>query len=207
MHKLYYITALLLLPFFVHAQAADSSKKKWSGNVAMYYYYFPGDKIPPTFTGYTEHNNLHIEARFNYEDINGLSLFAGHKFEEDKNDLTISITPMIGALAGRTDGVLPGLEFEIDKSVFKLYSENEYLLSFAGKYGNFFYSWSQLSMPVIKNLSIGLVAQSLRFYKTKFDIQKGVYSEYITGKFLFDAYYFNPISKYAFYTAAINYNF
>ena len=62
-------------------------------------------------------------------------------------------------------------------------------------------------MPVIKNLSAGLAAQTLRFYKTKFAIQKGVYAEYTTGKFLFDAYYFNPVSKYSFYTVAINYNF
>lgn len=206
MRKTYYIAAIILLPKFLHAQA-DSSEKKWSGNAAMYYYYVPGENIPPTITGYTEHNNLHIETRFNYEDVNSLSVFAGKKFEKDKSGFTITVTPMAGILVGRTDGVLPGLEFDITKSIFELYSENEYLFSFAGKYGNFFYSWTELNVETIKNLKAGLAAQTLRFYKTNFDIQKGFYGEYETGRFLFDAYYFNPFSKYDFFTAAVNYNF
>lgn len=88
-----------------------------------------------------------------------------------------------------------------------MYSENEYLLSFAGRYGDFFYSWTEFNASVIKNIKLGLVAQSLRLYKTKFDVQKGVYTEYSIGKFSFDAYFFNPFSKYDFYTAAVNYDF
>ncbi len=175
--------------------------------MALYYYFFPGDYVPPTFTGYIDTKKFHYEARFNYEDINSVSFFAGRKFEADKDDLSIGITPMAGILAGRTDGILPGLEFEIDKSIFKLYSENEYLISFAGRYGDFFYSWSQLSASVTKNVSAGLAAQTLRFYQTKFDVQKGPYLEFTTGHFLFDAYCFNPFTSSVFYTAAINYNF
>ena len=202
-----YIAALLIFPLLLRAQKEDDSVKNWSGNIAAYYYYIPGEKVPPTITAYADYKALHFETRFNYEDINSVSLFAGHTYEKDKGDLSISVTPMFGVLVGRTDGVLPGLEFEIDKSIFKLYSENEYLLSFAGKHGDFFYSWSQLSTSTIKNLSLGLAAQTLRFYQTDFDIQKGFYGEYTTGKFLLDGYYFNPFSKFSFYSIAVNFNF
>ncbi len=186
------ISLFVCSSFLLHAQkAGDSAANKWSGAASVYYYFIPGEKIPPTITVLADHSSIHIESRYNYEDINSLSVFAGWNFEKQYNKLDISVTPMAGAVVGHTNGILPGLEFNASYKRFTLYSENEYMLDFKGRENYFFYSWTQLSAQTLKNIQVGVLAQSLRWYKTKFDIQRGIYAEYNIGSFTFDAYYFN----------------
>ncbi len=194
------LTALILcISFVVRAQSAeDSVDNKWSGSLAGYYYFIPGDKIPPTITGCTNHKSLHLESRYNYEDINSLSVFAGYNFEKQYGKLDVTITPMAGILVGHTKGVLPALELNASWCFITLYSENEYMLDFKGKKNYFFYSWSQLSAQTFKNISAGVLAQSLRWYQTKFAIQRGIYIEYNLKNFTLGLYYFNPFTAFNF---------
>jgi hypothetical protein len=194
--------------FLLHAQAAgDSAANKWSGSAEAYYYFIPGEKIPPTITVLADHSSIHIESRFNYEDKNSLSAFAGWNFEKQYNKLDITVTPMAGAIVGHTNGILPGLEFNASYKKFTLYSENEYMLDFKGRENYFFYSWSELNAQTFKNVRVGVLAQSLRWFKTKFDIQRGVYAEYNIGSFTFDAYYFNLFTNSDFAIVSANFNF
>ena len=194
--------------FLLHAQTAgDSVANKWSGAASVYCYFIPGERIPPTITVLSDHSSLHIESRYNYEDINSLSVFAGWNFERQYNKLDITVIPMAGAVVGHTNGILPGLELNASYKRFTLYSENEYMLDFKGRENYFFYSWSQLSAQIFKNIQIGVLAQSLRWYKTKFDIQRGVYAEYNVGSFTFDAYYFNLFTNADFAIVSANFTF
>jgi hypothetical protein len=114
---------------------------------------------------------------------------------------------MAGIAVGNTNGVLPGFECSAAYAKLSLYSENEYLFDFKGKENNFFYSWTQLGDTVIKNVQVGVAEESIRLYKTKFAVQKGLYIEYNLGKFLFDVYHFNPFSKYNYTVASVSFNF
>ena len=192
----------------VHAQTTDdSSGNTWSGSAAAYYYLIPGEKIPPTITAFTDHKSLHLESRYNYEDINSLSVFAGWNFEKQYNKLDITATPLAGVLVGHTSGILPGLELNVSYLKFTLYSENEYMLDFKGKDNYFFYSWTQLSAQIFKNTQAGILAQSLRWYQTKFDVQRGIYAEYNTGSFTFDVYHFNPFTSFNFTIVSASFAF
>ena len=122
-------------------------------------------------------------------------------------DFSYAITPMAGIAYGDTKGFLPGLEITAAYGKFNLYSENEYLLDFKGRENNFFYSWTQLCAGIFKNFQAGIVAESLRLYKTKFDIQKGVYAEYAPGNFIVDVYCLNPFSKYNYWVASVSFQF
>ena len=203
------LISLFVCPsYLLHAQTADdSAAKKWSGSAAVYYYLIPGEKTPPTITVCADHKSLHIESRYNYEDINSLSAFAGWNFEKQYNKLDVSVTPMAGAVVGHTNGILPGLEFNASYKSFTLYSENEYVLDFRGREDYFFYSWTELSAQIFKNTQAGIVAQSLRWFKTKFNIQRGMYAEYNTGSFTFDAYYFNPFTNSDFAIVSASFAF
>jgi hypothetical protein len=202
------ISLFVCSSILLHAQTAcDSAASKWSGAASVYYYFIPGEKIPPTITAYTDHKSIHIESRFNYEDKNSLSVFAGWCFEKQYNKLDISITPMAGVVVGHTNGILPGLELNATYKSFTLYSENEYVLDVKGRENYFFYSWSQLSAQIFKNIQVGVLAQSLRWYKTKFDFQRGVYIEYNIGSLSFDAYYFNLFTNSDFAIVSANFNF
>jgi len=208
MKPISFIALIACFPFNAYTQSnSDSAESNWSGSLAAYYYFIPGDKIPPTITGIADHHALHLESRYNYEDINSLSVFAGYNIEKELGGVDITATPMAGMVVGHTNGILPGLEFNISYKAFTLYSENEYMLDFKGKENYFFYSWTQLSVQVFKNVSTGVLAQSLRWYQTKFDVQRGLYAEYTTGKFTFDFYYFNPFTDYHFIIASANISF
>ncbi len=198
---------LIILPAVLHAQKnEDSDSTNWSGSAAAYYYFIPGEEIHPTIIGCADYKSLHLEARYNYEDINTASVFAGYTWEKD-GKLSLTVTPMAGIAIGNSGGILPGLECGASYSKINFYSENEYMLSFNGKEDNFFYSWTQLSTDIFKNAQAGVLAQTLRWYKTSFDIQRGVYAEYSVGNFTFDAYYFNPFTKYDFAVASVTVNF
>lgn len=186
----------LCLQFIVHAQSGgDSADHKWSGAAEADYYIIPGEKTPPTITAYVEHNSWHFETRYNYEDINSFSEFAGYNIEKDFKKGSLAVTPMFGAVAGKSNGLLPGLEITASYSNFNFYSENEYMFDFKGKQDYYFYSWTELSKQVIKNFNVGGIIENLRWYKTNFDTQKGVYAEYNLGNFTLDAYYLNPFSN------------
>ena len=133
------ISLFVCSSFLLHAQTTGNPvANKWSGSVEAYYYFIPGEKTPPTITVAADRSSLHIESRYNYEDKNSLSVFAGWNFERQYSKLDITVTPMAGAVVGHTNGILPGLEFNATYAAFTLYSENEYMLDFKGKENYFF---------------------------------------------------------------------
>src|SRR6185503_2129469 len=64
------------------AQSAPGSEPEpWSFSASVYTYLLPdeGNYAQPTFT--VDHDNgLHLEARYNYEDLKTGSLWAGYRF-------------------------------------------------------------------------------------------------------------------------------
>ncbi len=76
-------------------------------------------------------NMLHLEARYNYEDRNTASVFAGMNFSFG-NQLKLSLTPMAGLVFGRLNGAAPGLETVLSYKIFNFNSQSEYLFDFYG---------------------------------------------------------------------------
>lgn len=201
------ILVLFFLPATLLAQEIGvDHEKNWSASAAGYYYFIQNEKTYPTLIGTADINALHIEARYNYEDINTASLFGGWTWEKN-GKLSLSFTPIIGFSVGNTMGFLPGLECSASYSKLNFYSENEYMLDFTGKENYFFYSWTQLSANILKNMQVGVLAESLRFYRTKFDVQRGVYAELSVGNFTFDLYYFNAFTDYDFAMLSLTFEF
>jgi hypothetical protein len=72
--------------------------------------------VNPVFTA--DHKWLHLEARYNDEELHTGSLWIGYNFS--RGDLSegdkwaFSITPMIGGVFGRTDGIALGCEASLN---------------------------------------------------------------------------------------------
>jgi len=101
--------------FFAFAQqeqpgliTKDTTQKPWSFSLWTGYsiYHSRENNLLPIF--YADHHNLHIEARYNYEDKNTASVFAGYKLRTG-NALLFNATPIIGFVFGKTNGIAPGL--------------------------------------------------------------------------------------------------
>lgn len=145
----------------------------WSCSLALAVYIVPDshEYVQPTFKA--DLDALHLEARYNYEDLDTASLFIGWNFSFG-DELTLELTPMIGAVFGETSGVAPGLEATLAWRQLELYTEAEYVFDSSDNDDNFFYMWTELSWYPVETFRIGAVAQRTRAYHSDADVERGL---------------------------------
>jgi hypothetical protein len=114
---------------------------------------------------------LHIEGRYNYEDRNTISIWFGYNFTGGKK-FQYAITPMIGAVAGNTNGIAPGIELDFSFYGFEFYSESEVVFDLQSN-DDFFYNWTEITYSPLDWLWFGLSFQRTRFYQTDLYFQPG----------------------------------
>jgi len=56
----------------------DSIPHNLSFEAEAYYYILPGEKNTATLIGYADYKAFHSEVRYNYEDMQTVSVFGGH---------------------------------------------------------------------------------------------------------------------------------
>ena len=184
----------------------DSSSSDLSFGAEAYSYFFPDDANITILTGYVDYKSIHMEARYNYEDLNTASVFGGYRFEAGKK-INFGFTPMLGAVFGNTNGIAPGILIEILWKKMDFYSETEYVYDFAKKEYNFLYTWSELAITPFTNFRTGLSANRTRLFQSDLDLQRGVFAEYIIWKMTAGIHYFNPFTEDNFLIAAISIDF
>jgi len=145
--------------------------------------------VSPVFTA--DHNWLHLEARYNYENLRTGSLWAGYNFSAGKT-LVLNVTPMIGGVFGRTDGIAPGCEASLTYKKIEASISNEYVFDTTSKSGSFYYAWPQFTYSPWSWLQVGAVAQHTAAYHTAFNVQRGFLVGVSHGNWEFTTYVFNP---------------
>jgi len=154
-------------------EAKDSrAARAWTFGVTAFAFFLPDepDYLQPTVSA--DHGSLHLESRYAYEDRNTVSLFAGWNATMGKA-LTLEVTPMVGVVAGRTDGIAPGLELTLSWRLVELHSESEYVLAFGGAGSSFFYSWSELGLRPVHWLRAGLAVQRTKRFHSPREVSYG----------------------------------
>jgi len=141
-------------------QPSDGTKEQgWEFSGSAFGYFFfegSGDYLQPTVSA--QRGRLYFEGRYNYEERDTGSLFGGYQFSFGK-EVTLDLTPMLGAVVGEVDGVAPALELDLNWKSLNYYSEMEYLFDFTDREENFFYAWSELSWQCSSWFRTGLVLQ------------------------------------------------
>jgi hypothetical protein len=194
--KLAAFAAAMLLATSAWAQAAPSNDSKASAS-AVWEFAITGDGyIVPHQDGYfsptlaADHGWLHLEARYNYENLRTGSLWAGYNFTAGKK-LVFKATPMIGGVFGRTNGIAPGCEASLTYKTISLSVSNEYVFDTGIKRSNFYYAWPQLTYSPVEWFRIGLVAQRTKAYHTTLDTQRGFLAGISHKNLEFTTYVFN----------------
>ena len=126
--------------------------------------------VQPTVTA--DRQWLHLEARYNYEDLDTGSAWVGYNFSVGEK-LSLDFTPMLGGVFGNTTGIAPGYRGTLSWWKLVLYSEGEYVFDTGDRSASFFYNWSELSFSPVEWFRFGLVAQRTRAYESDRDIQRG----------------------------------
>jgi hypothetical protein len=172
------------------AKSSDVSKNPWAFDLTTDGYIVPDATgyVQPVLTG--DHNWLHLEARYNYENLRTGSLWVGYNFAAGKK-LVLDVTPIIGGVFGRTTGIAPGCEASLTYEKIQLSISNEYVFDTTHKSGNFYYSWPEVTYSPLDWFRVGLVAQHTKAFHTPLDIQRGFLVGFSHKKVEFTTYIFN----------------
>jgi hypothetical protein len=191
-----FIVALLFIS--TGAIGQPSPQKSWDYSLTVDGYLVPDDTsyATPTFTA--DHKKLHLEGRYNYENLRTGSVWIGYNFSVERKHWSLELTPIAGGVFGRTNGIAPGCEMTFTYRNLELYFSNEYVYAFNRRSDSFYYAWPQLSYPFFNWLRVGAAAQRTKAYKTEVDVQRG----FLVGVFhenpntnkttSFTTYVFNP---------------
>jgi hypothetical protein len=173
------------------APSIATEPEKWSFSAAAYAYFVP-DSREYVQLGFTADRDwLHLEARYNYEDLETGSIWTGYNFSGGEK-LVWEFTPMLGGVFGNTTGIAPGYKGSLSWWKLELYSEGEYVFDTGDSSESFFYNWSELTLAPVDWFRFGVVTQRTRLYETDREIQRGVLAGFSYKAVDLATYVFNP---------------
>jgi hypothetical protein len=174
----------------------------WDLSLSGFYYVIPDEDDFVIAVGAADHGNLHLEARYNYEDLKTASLFAGWKISTGE-EFTAEFTPMLGAAFGRTTGIVPALEISLAYGIVDLYDESEYLVDLQDEGSSYLYSWLELGVTPVDMFRFGVTAQRLRAAETPLEVERGLFMQVMPEHATVGLYAFNLASEYWFFILSI----
>ncbi|HEV2840390.1 MAG TPA: hypothetical protein VGW39_03615 [Chthoniobacterales bacterium] len=168
----------------------EADENTWSFSASATTYIVPDfqEYVQPSFTA--DRGWLHLEARYNYENLKTGSAWIGYNFSGGKK-LEWEFTPMLGGVFGDTTGIAPGYRLSLTYWKFEFSSEGEWVFDLRDSEGNFFYNWAELSVSPVDWFRFGLVGQRTRAYQTDVDIQRGLLVGFSYKEMNFTTYVFN----------------
>jgi hypothetical protein len=171
--------------------AARAAPPVWNFSTAAFGYIVPDDADYLQPSGTADRGVLHLEGRYNYEELETGSLWAGYNLGGGEA-VTFELTPMLGAAFGATGGIAPGYRLSLEWRRLGLSSEGEYLFDFADRADSFFYTWSELTISTANGIRAGLVLQKTRAYESPREVQRGFLVGFHFRRAEIAAYLFNP---------------
>ena len=150
----------------------DTVKNPWTFNLTTDGYIIPNetDYASPVFSA--DRSWLHLEARYNDENLRTGSVWVGYNFAAGKK-LVLNVTPMIGGVFGRTTGIAPGCEASLTYKKVQLSVSNEYVFDTTHQSGSFYYTWPQLTYSATNWLRVGLMGERTRDFQSSLNVQRG----------------------------------
>jgi len=170
--------------------ATESEQEGWEFSALATTYFVPDfrEYVQPTFTA--DRGWLHLEARYNYENLKTGSIWIGYNFSGGKK-LEWEFTPMVAAVFGDTTGIAPGYKLSFSYWKLELSSEGEFVFDTRDSDGSFFYNWTELSIAPVEWFRFGLVGQRTRAYQSDVDIQRGILVGFTCKQVDITTYVFN----------------
>ncbi len=185
------------------APEPPAGAQSWSWSAAAYQYWLPKEPDFLLAIATADRGPLHLEARWQYENLRSVSAFAGWTFSAGE-ELALEATPIAGAVLGRTNGLVPGLELDLAWRWLELYAEAEYVFDLEDSGASYFYLWSELTASPLDAVSLGLVAQRTREVHTSVDVQRGLLGRVTLHGISLTAYFFNPATPDWFVVTALS---
>ena len=178
-------------PARVEQRDLSAPAERWTYAVSAYYFAFPHESDYWVGLATANRGDLHLQARYNYENINAGSIFAGWTFAAGET-FSVSLTPIVGAVFGTTRGVAPGAQVAAAWRSFDFYWEGEYVFDVQNRGNSYFYAWTELAAKPVEWLRGGFVGQRTSINQSDRSIQLGGFAQLLFGRTSFGVYLFNP---------------
>ena len=193
------ITILIFISIRPDAEA------QLSGMVEQYYYTRTAGTEPmmTPMANFTSTNNWYGEARYNFDELNTFSLYAGRKFSGSGN-LSWEAIPLVGGLMGQMTGGSVGVNFGMDFRKLFFESQSQYSFSIENATDKFFYSWSELGYNATAWLYAGVAVQQTNIYKTIGKLEPGCMIGFSIKNWTIPFYAFNTVDEERYFVVGLN---
>lgn len=137
---------------------------------------------------------FYTEMRYNYEELNTASVYAGKSFSRD-SALNFTVTPMLGLVFGKYNGASVALNAEAEYKKIFMSVQTQYTISRTGAADNFFYTWAETGYQPVKWFYAGVSAQLTKIHVEKAEPEYGALIGFNIKKINIPVYIFSPFSK------------
>jgi len=176
--------------FILAASAWPATAAEWSYGASAFVFDPPNDDAFLSPILEADRGVLHFEGRYNYEDQETGSVFAGRIFRFGEK-VEWTVVPIMGLVLGRTDGVAPGVKLDVGWQKLTLSTESEAVIDFEDAGASFVYTWLEGTIAASDWLSLGLVGQRTKTYETGLEFQRGPMVQASRGPGWLAFYWFN----------------
>ena len=186
---------LALLLIGAARATAQEERQQWSGSVAAFLTVVD-DLAFVLPVAAVDRGPLHLEARYNYEDLGAFSGWVGWNVDLE-GALAVRLTPMVGGIVGSFTALAPGFELTLEWRSLSFYSETELALPLDDG-DPFLFTWSSVRWQPHKLVVLGASGQSLEAAGTERLIDLGPMIGLSIGPVGAEVYWFNPGTSDAF---------
>ena len=188
------------------ADPGSEGATEWAFSAVLSIYQVPDDRIYGQPTVMADRDRLHLEARYNYEDINAASAWVGYNLGGGEK-VAWELTPMFGVVFGTVAAVAPAYRGSVSWWRLDLSSEGEYVFGSKDEEERFFYNWSELTVAPADWWRVGLATQRTRAYAADREIQRGLVAGFSYRNFDSAVYFFNPDDDFSVVVATVTFDF
>jgi hypothetical protein len=177
-----------------------------SAAVVEQYYFTPAAGSAAMITpmaNFTTSNNWYGEARYNFDELNTFSLYAGRKFAQ-RGNISWEATPLIGGLIGQMTGGSVGVNFGADYRKLFFASQSQYSFSVENNADRYFYHWSEFGYNATSWLYAGLAMQQTNIYKTTGKLEPGCMIGFSVRNWTIPLYAFNAGEEERYFVLGLN---
>ena len=171
--------------------ASPPTGPAWAVRASMAPYLFPDGTAFLLPIVAVDHGGLHVEGRYNYENLRTGSLWVGWNWEWGE-ELTFALTPMVGGVFGDKNGVAAGAEWTLAWGPLELYSELEFVVDCGDAARSNVYTWTELSARPWEWFRAGLAVQRSNSVESSREVQWGPLLGVEWRELSLTTYWFNP---------------
>lgn len=173
---------------------------------AVEHYFFtpaPGSTGMVTpMANFTSSNNWYGEARYNFDELNTFSFYAGKKFSGG-NNFSWEATPVVGGLMGQMTGGALGMNFEMGYKRLFLLSQSQYCFSIENNDDKYFYNWLEMGVEATGWLYAGLALQQTNIYRTEGKMEPGCMIGFSIKNWTIPLYAFNTSEQERYFVLGL----